>query len=160
MLSIVKDQSHGLLSIEPKDKDGNVITDFTEHIVKDRDGQELKEWYALASYIDSFEGNSVPDYYSTTHNRKVVDNSLNPVKLLKQPNHIAIMLTAIVLIPVVIIVGIIVAFVKRRNARRGFAKSMFSGSRNRGYKRTMSSRGVRPSVRHRKMSMKGRKRRF
>lgn len=160
MLSIVKDQSHGLLSIEPKDKDGNVITDFTEHIVKDRDGQELKEWYALASYIDSFEGNSVPDYYSTTHNRKVVDNSLNPVKLFKQPNHIAIMLTAIILIPVVIIVGIIVAFVKRRNARRGFAKSMFSGNRNRGYKRTMSSRGVRPSVRHRKMSMKGRKRRF
>lgn len=34
MLSIVKDQSHGLLSIEPKDKDGNVITDFTEHIVR------------------------------------------------------------------------------------------------------------------------------
>lgn len=160
MLSVVKDQSHGLLSIEPKDKDGNVITDFTEYIVKDSDGKELKEWYALASYIDSFDGDTVSDYYSTTHNRKIVDNSLNPVKLFKQPNNIAVMLTALILIPVVIIAGIIIAFIRRRNARRGFAKSMFSASRNRGYRRTMGSRGVRPAVRHRKMNVRGRKRRF
>lgn len=158
MLSIVKDQSHGLLSIEPKDKDGNVIKDFNEHIVKDSNGKELKEWYALASYIDSFDGGKVPEYYSQTHNRKIIDNSFNPIKLIKQPNHISIMLTAVILIPIVIIAGIIISLVRRRNARRGFAKSMFSGSRNRMYKRTMSSRGIKPAIKHRKMKVRKRRR--
>lgn len=160
MLSLVKDQSYGLLSIEPKDKDGNVITDFNEHVVKMSDGKELKEWYALASYIDSFDGGDVPEYYNQTHSRKIVDNSLNPIKLLKQPNNIAIMLLAIILIPIVIIAGIVIFIVKRRHERRGYARSMFSGSRNRGYKKIMSSRGRKPAVRHRKMNVRGRRKKF
>lgn len=159
MLSLVKDQSHGLLSIEPKDKNGNVITDFNKHIVKDKDGGELKEWYAVASYIDSFDDNTVPSYYKTTHNRKIIDNSLNPIKLFKQPNNIAIMLLALIMIPIVIIVGIIIFIVKRRHQRRGYSKSMFSGNRNKMYKRTMGSRGRGPAVKHRKMNVRGNNRR-
>ena len=163
MLSLVKDQSHGLLSIEPKDKNGEVIKDFNKHIVKDGNGGELKEWYALASYIDSFDGDKVPNYYKTTHNRKIIDNSFNPIKLFKQPNNIAIMLLAIIMIPVVIIIGIIIFFVKRRHERRGYARSMFAGSKNRGYKRTVSSRGRKPAIKHRKLNVRGkssRRRRF
>ena len=159
MLSLVKDQSHGLLSIEPKDKNGNVITDFNKHIVKDKDGGELKEWYAVASYIDSFDDNTVPSYYKTTHNRKIIDNSLNPIKLFKQPNNIAIMLLALIMIPIVIIVGIIIFIVKRGHQRRGYSKSMFSGNRNKMYKRTMGSRGRGPAVKHRKMNVRGNNRR-
>ena len=159
MLSLVKDQSHGLLSIEPKDKNGNVITDFNKHIVKDKDGGELKEWYAVASYIDSFDDNTVPSYYKTTHNRKIIDNSLNPIKLFKQPNNIAIMLLALIMIPIVIIVGIIIFIVKRRHQRRGYSKSMFSGNRNKMYKKTMGSRGRGPAVKHRKMNVRGNNRR-
>ena len=159
MLSLVKDQSHGLLSIEPKDKNGNVITDFNKHIVKGKDGGELKEWYAVASYIDSFDDNTVPSYYKTTHNRKIIDNSLNPIKLFKQPNNIAIMLLALIMIPIVIIVGIIIFIVKRRHQRRGYSKSMFSGNRNKMYKRTMGSRGRGPAVKHRKMNVRGNNRR-
>ena len=155
MLSLVKDQSHGLLSIEPKDKNGEVIKDFNKHIVKDGNGGELKEWYALASYIDSFDGDKVPNYYKTTHNRKIIDNSFNPIKLFKQPNNIAIMLLAIIMIPVVIIIGIIIFFVKRRHERRGYARSMFAGSKNRGYKRTVSSRGRKPAIKHRKLNVRG-----
>ena len=159
MLSLVKDQSHGLLSIEPKDKNGNVITDFNKHIVKGKDGGELKEWYAVASYIDSFDDNTVPSYYKTTHNRKIIDNSLNPIKLFKQPNNIAIMLLALIMIPIVIIVGIIIFIVKRRHQRRGYSKSMFSGNRNKMYKKTMGSRGRGPTVKHRKMNVRGNNRR-
>ena len=159
MLSLVKDQSHGLLSIEPKDKNGNVITDFNKHIVKGKDGGELKEWYAVASYIDSFDDNTVPSYYKTTHNRKIIDNSLNPIKLFKQPNNIAIMLLALIMIPIVIIVGIIIFIVKRRHQRRGYSKSMFSGNRNKMYKKTMGSRGRGPAVKHRKMNVRGNNRR-
>lgn len=159
MLSLVKEQSYGLLSIEPKDKNGEVIKDFNKYIVKDGDGEELKEWYAVASYIDSFKDNKVPSYYKTTHGRKIIDNSLNPVKLLKQPNNIAIMLLALCLIPIVIIVGIIVFIVKRKHQRRGYSRSMFAGNRNKMYKRTVSSRGRRPAVKHRKMNVRGKKRR-
>ncbi len=161
MLSLVTEQSHGLLSIEPKDSEGNVITDFNKQAVKDSDGGEIKEWYALATYIDSFDGGDVPSYYNTTHARKTVDNSLNPIKLLKQPNHIAVMLMCIILIPLVIIAGIIIGVVKRRNQRRGFARSMFSGSHNRTYKRTVASkgRGIRPTHKRSKINRKN-KRRF
>ena len=53
-LGAVKDKSLGLLKIEPKDENGDIIEDFEEHIVY-AGSSELKAWYALASYIDSFE---------------------------------------------------------------------------------------------------------
>ena len=163
-LSLVKEQSHGLLSVEPKDKDGNIIEDINDAVVKDRDGSELKEWYVLAKYIDAFKGGEVPDYYEKTHDRKVVDNSFNPVKVLKNPNHIAVMIYAIALIPIVIIGGIVISIIRNRQRRRGYKKSIFAGSKNRTYSKVMSSRGVRPSGKH-KFSMndrrrKGRRRRY
>lgn len=124
MLSLVKDNSFGLLSVEPKDENGEIITDFNKRIIKDSSGEEIKEWWALNQYMASFDG-KVPEYYKSTHNRKVVNDTYNPVELLKQPNNIAIMLLCIVLIPIIIIVGLIVWLVKRRNDRRGFARSIF-----------------------------------
>ena len=127
MLSYVKDQSHGLLSIEPKDKNGNVIKDFNKHIIYDKNGNEIKEWYALATYIDNFKNKEIPSYYGKTHNRKIIDDSWHPIKLLKQPNHIFVMLLGIILIPVAIIIGIIILIVKRRRNRGGRYGGMFNG---------------------------------
>ncbi|MDO4485164.1 MAG: 5'-nucleotidase C-terminal domain-containing protein [Bacillota bacterium] len=87
MLGSVKEQSFGLLKIEPKDKDGNPIEDYEEHIIYDGD-RELKAWYALASYIDSFEGNQIPEYYSQVQGRKTEIDSISPAELLKQPNNV------------------------------------------------------------------------
>lgn len=164
-LSQVNEQSHGLLSIEPKNRQGKVITDLNTAIVKDKNGNELKEWYAVANYIDSFDNHQIPKYYSSEQGRKVMDNSLNPIKIFKQPNHVAIMMFAIALIPIVIIVGIVLAIIKSRHRRRGYAKSIFSGSKNRNYNRVISSRshGVRPARHTMNMSSKkrrGRKRKF
>lgn len=164
-LKMVQDKTHGLLSIEPKDSKGNLIKNFDKAIIKDSDDNQLKEWFAIATYVDDFNDGEIPKYYATEHNRKVVDNSLNPVKLFKQPNHVAIMIYAIALIPIVIIVGIVLAIVKNRHKRRGYAKSIFSGSKNRNYNRVMSSRsrGVRPAKHKMNMSSRtkrGRKRRF
>ena len=158
-LNLVKDKSHSLLSIEPKDKDGKVIENLEDAVIKDKKGNELKEWYVLANYIDSFDNDKIPSYYEKNHNRKIVENTFNPVKILKNPNHIAIMIYAIALIPIVIIVGIIVAIIRSRQRRRGYKKSIFSGSKNRSYNRTMGSRGRRPNVKRHPMSMSGRKRR-
>ena len=106
MLSIVKDKSFGLLKVEPKDADGNPITDFTEHIIYDGD-RELKAWYALASYIDSFEGDKVPEKYAQTEGRKNDVTGWNPAELVKQPNKVGYILMAAVVVLILAVIGIV-----------------------------------------------------
>ena len=60
MLDTVKDRSFGLLSIVPKDERGEPVTDFFQRILRDRNGNEIKEWYALAAYLRSFGEKGVP----------------------------------------------------------------------------------------------------
>ena len=55
MLGTVKEKSLGLLSLEPKLADGSPVTDFNDCILRDADGNEIKEWYALAAYLQSLE---------------------------------------------------------------------------------------------------------
>ncbi|MCD8300404.1 MAG: 5'-nucleotidase C-terminal domain-containing protein, partial [Clostridiales bacterium] len=120
MLGAVKDQSFGLLSITPKYADGTEITDFDDCIIYDENGQELKEWYALASYIESFGEDGIPDTYAqelcTT--RKVEDDSWNPVALLKGMNKITVAVIVIVAVIIVVIVLIIRRIVRRRKKKR------------------------------------------
>lgn len=51
MLGSVRSQSFGLLSLEPKDKNGNPIADFEQYIIRNPDGSEVKAWAALADYL-------------------------------------------------------------------------------------------------------------
>ncbi len=115
MLGTVKGMSYGLLKIEPKDENGNLITDFEEHIIYDSD-KELKAWYALASYIDSFENDEFPEYYAGTHGRKTEIDSMNPVELFKQPNNIFWIVNGII-IGLIVIVILIIIVIKRRRMR-------------------------------------------
>src|SRR5699024_6030809 len=99
MLSIVGDQSFGILSIVPKTKDGIPITDFEGEIIYDK-GHELKEWLAIAEYLKSFEKKDgipqVPEYYREKQGRKVVDNNKNIIARIKNPNKIALTLYGII----------------------------------------------------------------
>ena len=74
MLGAVKSSSFGLLSLEPKDKDGKIITDFEQHIIHQADGNEVKAWAALADYLTSFEG-SIPARYEQPSGRIVVSRA-------------------------------------------------------------------------------------
>jgi len=141
MLGLVEDGSYGLLAVTPKDKDGVVIDDFEKNIIYSNTG-ELKAWYAVASYIDSFPGDTIPAKYAAPEGRKVLNNSLNPVALLKQPNHVGLMLAGILLIPIAIIVGIILYIRSRRKKRRGYDKSIF---------KSKAKRYEKPKMRIRKM---------
>ena len=116
MLGIVKDKSFGLLSIAPKDAEGNAVDDFETCIIYDGD-EELKAWYALASYIDSFEGNKVPEKYASTENRKNDVTSWNPVELIKQPNKVGWIVMAAGAVLILIVVGI-VALIRRIRRKR------------------------------------------
>lgn len=129
MLSSVTDISKGILSIKPKDKYGNIITDFEEHLVY-MDGKEMKAWYAIAAYADSFEEQDgvkvIPEYYKTTHNRKVVDDSKNIIDLVKNPNKYAVAIVEIVVFVLVIfgtVIWMIIRKVKRRKSRKEYSNS-------------------------------------
>ena len=117
MLGSVTDLSKGLLSIVPKNEDGTAVTDFEQRIIYDN-GKELKAWYALAEYLDSFEDTNgdgisdVPSAYATKQGRKVVDDSWNIVKLVKNPNRYAFMIIGLVTLVIVLVVIIILGIRK------------------------------------------------
>lgn len=117
MLGAVKDKSAGILKIEPKDAEGNPITNYEDHIIYDGD-KEVKAWYAVASYLDSFADDQIPSYYSKDQGRKTEINSWSPVELLKQPNKIAGMAVGVVVI-LIAIAGGIVWIVKRKKLKKG-----------------------------------------
>jgi len=109
MLGTVKSKSMGLLSLEPKDENGQPITDFSTRVLRNRAGNEIKEWYALAAYLESFGDEGVPGHYAAPDGRKDVSRSWNPIQLLKNPNWI----TLVVLL-VVLLAAALVAFLIRR----------------------------------------------
>ena len=120
MLGAVKDKSAGILKIEPKDAEGNPITNYEDHIIYDGD-KEVKAWYAVASYLDSFADDQIPAYYSKAQGRKTEINSWSPVEIFKQPNKIAGMAAGVVVILAAIAGGIvwIVWIVKRKKLKKG-----------------------------------------
>lgn len=123
MLGSVMEMSYGLLKIEPKDKDGNPIENLEDQAIMEGD-KELKAWDAIARYMKSFDdtdGNgisNVPEYYETTHGRKVVDDSRNIIDLVKNPNKFSVMIVGIVLVLILIIVLLVVLIRKLIKKRR------------------------------------------
>ena len=123
MLGSVMEMSYGLLKIEPKDKDGNPIENLEDQAIMEGD-KELKAWDAIARYMQSFDdtdGNgipNVPEYYETTHGRKVVDDSRNVINLVKNPNKFSVMIVGIVLVLILIIVLLVVLIRKVIKKRR------------------------------------------
>ena len=113
MLGSVMKMSYGLLSLEPKDKDGNPIENLEDQAIMEGD-RELKAWDAIARYMQSFDDTdgdgiaNVPEYYASLHDRKVVDDSRNIIDLVKNPNKFAVMIVLICLVILVIFVLVIV----------------------------------------------------
>jgi 2',3'-cyclic-nucleotide 2'-phosphodiesterase (5'-nucleotidase family) len=122
MLGAVENTSKGILKLTPKDADGNVIEDFEQYIIHDQNGAEVKEWCALASYLQSFEQNEdgisqIPTYYGESEERKKEVDSKNPIELLKNPNKIALILYAGIIIMILLVVLIVTFIVKRIKKR-------------------------------------------
>lgn len=63
LMGLLRSSSYGLLSVEPKDKEGNLISDFNEMVLKkmraagldpengDSIDMDITEWFAFADYI-------------------------------------------------------------------------------------------------------------
>lgn len=125
MLGAVNAKSFGILTVTPKDAQGNEITDLEAHIIHTSGGSEVKEWYALASYLQSM--GTMDRRYAAPEGRKVSVPSWNPVHLLKNPNRI----TLLVLLLALIVIGLVV-FLVYRIATRGRRRRCRGGS---GYRR-------------------------
>ena len=114
MLGNVESTSMGLLSIVPRDVHGNALTvpDLVNYVVRDEKGVPLKEWYAIASYLDQMEGDVMDPQYGQVDGRKVVYSSWNPVKLLRNANVFTYVLLAVLVVLIAVII-LIVRGVKR-----------------------------------------------
>ncbi len=122
MLGTVEGKSFGLLKLAPKGRDGVVITDFTKHIITDKNNAEVKEWYALASYLGSFpevnEVSVIPDEYAAAQGRKVIQESGNLRELLKNPNKIFFIVTGVIILLAAVLILITVRIIKRIRRRK------------------------------------------
>ena len=115
MLGTVKSKSMGLLSLEPKQADGTPVTDFADCILYDANGNELKEWYALAAYLEQFGEDGLPDRYADPANGcKQVSDSFAPGQLLAGWNGITWVVLGIVLLTLALIL-LLIRSLRRRS---------------------------------------------
>ncbi len=121
MLGTVKSKSMGLLSLEPKMADGSPVDDFEACILRDENGNEIKEWYALAAYLQTFGEEGVPSRYARPDGRKDVSRSWNPIELVKSPSWITLAALA-VLIAAAALAVFLVRWVHYARKRRRYGK--------------------------------------
>ena len=133
MLGSVMKMFYGLLSLEPKDKDGNPIENLEDHAVMEGN-KELKAWDAIARYMQSFDDAdgdgiaNVSEYYATTHDRKVVDDSKNILDLVKKPNKFTAIIVCIGLIIIIIIV-LVVSLIRKIVRKSRKKKNIYNTNR-------------------------------
>ena len=116
MLGAVNGKSFGILTITPKDAQGRAVTDFEAQIIHNANGSEVKEWYALASYLQSM--GTVDARYAAPEGRKVSAPSWNPIQLLKNPNWITLLAALVVALIAALIVFLVWYFGSGGRRRR------------------------------------------
>ena len=121
MLGAVEKMSYGVLSVTPKDAQGNEVEDLETCILYDSSGNEIKAWEAIADYMQTFEKEkgerTVPAYYSQLHGRKNVEDSSRPADILKNPSKYAVIICAAAA-AVIVVLAIVAAAIIRRIYRK------------------------------------------
>lgn len=146
MLGAVQAQSFGILSITPRDENGDPIDmdNLEAYIIHDQNGAEVKEWAALASYLQSFEG-TIPEEYAGTQGRKIENTSLSPAALLSNMSGLTLGILCLVLAIILLIVfGIIKLRKFIRKRRRPDLRDRSAGDRYSGSRRGRKGRCGRP----------------
>lgn len=118
MLGAAESSSFGLLTITARNADGTPIDmdRLEDYIVHDAQGNEVKEWNAIARYLQSM-GGEMDAQYAQPDGRKLVEASWSPVKLLMNPNKFTVIAIAAVLV-VVLLVVLLVRFIVRKVRKR------------------------------------------
>lgn len=111
MLAAVKAKSFGLLSITPRDASGNEVTDFESRILHDKDGNEVKAWYAFAHHLE--ETGEVDSGLVVESKRELAGTLLDEL----WPLGVLI----VILLPIVAAVVLVRKLFRRRKRGNGFA---------------------------------------
>lgn len=124
MLSEVEGKSFGILKVIPRDEAGNPIDmdRLEDYIVHDRQGNEVKEWHAIATYLQTM-GGSMDERYSAPDGRKAVYASWSPVELLKHANKITWIALAVIAVVLAVLILVIRAVYRRIYRRGGYRKT-------------------------------------
>lgn len=122
MLGTVKKTSMGLLSLTPRDENGNPIAteDLVNYVIKDENGNPLKEWDAIADYLCNM-GGEMDVRYAAPDGRKTVYSSFKPADLLRNANmytYIAIGVIVVLLAVTVLVIRLIVVRHRRKKHRK------------------------------------------
>lgn len=118
MLGAVEAKSFGLLSIIPKDKNGQPIENLEDHIVYRSDGTELKAWLCVADYLQSSDVESdtgiakVSEEYAELQGRKVVDNSQDLMSLIRKPNKFTWIAVSVIVV-FLLLIGLIIFGIRK-----------------------------------------------
>lgn len=131
MLGAVNAKSFGLLTVTPKDARGNEVADFESQIIHNPNGSEVKEWYALASYLQSM--GTVDSRYVGPEGRKVSAPSWNPIALLRSPNGVTLAAVLVVVLLLALVVFLI-WFLTRGNRRKRYGARRGGRSAYRRYR--------------------------
>lgn len=115
MLGTVNGKSFGLLTITPRDENGQPIENLEDYIIHGSSGAEVKEWYALASYLQSM--GTVDSRYAAPEGRKTVSRSWNPIELVRSPGWITLVAIVLALLVVAIVVLLATKPLRRRRQR-------------------------------------------
>lgn len=122
MAGLATDATYGLISIAPRDAQGVPFTDINDAVLKDSQGNELKEWIALADYAKTF-GDTIPANYYEQGDYKIDKSSEKGITYSKpgKVTFIALGVIAGLVVLLVLIVWGIVVLAKRGKAKKGLA---------------------------------------
>lgn len=122
MAGLATDATYGLISISPRDAQGVPYEDINNAVLKDKQGNELKEWIALADYAQTF-GATIPAKYYKQGDYKV-DNSKQLRASFTSPGKVTFIVFGVVLglILIVVLIAWGIRKVTKNHANRKAAK--------------------------------------
>lgn len=122
MLSSVTDVSYGLIKLTPKDENGEAITDLNSRILHDSEGNEIKAWQCVATYLRSFEKDGsgvsvVPAQYAQPEGRVVMENDSSLSAIVSNPGTTTL-IVIVVLAVLIVLIGLVTHLIVRRWANK------------------------------------------
>ena len=123
MLGAVKGLSYNIVDITLKDKNGNPIQDLNECIIHTPNGAEIKEWLALAEYVESFEKGSdgiavMDSRYALAEGRKEISTETGIVAFFENPSSFAKKVYVVILVLFIVVFLMTVLIVRRIKRNR------------------------------------------
>jgi len=123
---LIEDFSYGLLSVDYKDEQGNVINDLSNAVYDSNPKipgvQEVKEWRAFLEHVvdlSDVTGNQLADLPSSAKSRIIPNRSFNPVEIYQNATWIMLVATLLTIFIGLIILQLIRKMYQKNGIKKG-----------------------------------------